>query len=722
MEVVKDMLLKEWLDCYVRVEGTYLRVGNSKVERSWLFASGRPVNVSILDKNKDQEWLVSESETPMFQLPGLSAEQQPHDIFISNFVENDYGVSQPYLQTNVDMHMEAMSSIQRLTLKIYPGAPFIRHEITVIPDRPVKNNHIRPDMERSLVWTKDDFKAKSTLSTTALQLDTNNKQHNVDLADYCDHMVLRDLHCRWTSIQFLDQTDTNNNLVNRDTGLLYVNEKRSLQGNLLFLTKTLHESGLLIIKEGPTPLGEFGNSSMEFRFRGKRLSLEGTGISEEDLQQTQETTSYGVTVGVYDGSMLGGFDLLHRYHRNLRAHNSDRDSFMMSNTWGDRSKDGAISESFLIKELQAAAALGLSIMQIDDGWQKGVTSNSVHAATKANGGLWSDYYSGDGDFWEVHPDRFPGGLEPIVSLAKELRVALGLWYSPDSVHDFMNWEKDIATLLHLYRTYNIRAFKLDGIEIRSKLGEIRLLNMMRYVQKATNGQVDFNIDTTAQKRLGYFGQTQYGSIFLENRYTDWKNYYPHWTLRNLWMLAPYLPSSRLQLEFLNVNRNLDNYAEDPLAPYTCGQVYAFAATAFSNPLAWMELTRLAEQQMDCLSRTIQALKPYHAEILAGQVLPIGEEPSGASWTGLQSICSPTHGYVLIFRELHESDSAAMKLWGVSGVVNVTELMRMDVKDEVIIPQSQLQMVWESTPQGEYVVTRPAPFTFVMYRYDKSSIS
>ncbi|CAH1195180.1 hypothetical protein PAECIP111891_00616 [Paenibacillus allorhizoplanae] len=716
------MLLKEWLDCYVRVEGTYLRVGNAKIERCWSFAGGRPVNVSILDKNTNQEWLTAESDTPIFQIPGMSDDQQPHAIFISTFVENDYGVSQPYLQTNVDMHDEAASAIQRLTLKIYPGAPFLRHEITVIQDSTVQGNYLPLDIERSLVWTKDDFKANSNLPTHALQLDTNNKQHHAALADYCEHIVLRDLHCRWTTIQFLDQTDTNNNLVSRDTGLLYVNEKRCLRGNLLFLTKTLHESGLLIIKEGPTQLGIFGNSQMEFQFRGKRLSLEGTGIRDEDFQQSEEITSYGVTVGVYDGTKHSGYDLLHRYHRNLRAHIPARDSFMMSNTWGDRSKDGAISESFLIKELHAAAALGLSIMQIDDGWQKGVTSNSVHAASMANGGLWSDYYSGDGDFWEVHPDRFPNGLAPIVSLAKELGVALGLWYSPDAVHDYMNWEKDIATLLHLHRNYNIRAFKLDGIEIRSKLGEIRLLNMMRCVQEATNGQVDFNIDTTAQKRLGYFGQTQYGSIFLENRYTDWKNYYPHWTLRNLWMLAPYLPSSRLQMEFLNVNRNMDNYAEDPLAPDACGQVYAFAATAFSNPLAWMELTKLTDQQMACLSKIIQALKPYHVEILAGQVLPIGDEPSGASWTGMQSICSPMHGYFIIFRELHESDTAVMKLWGLSGEVNVTELLRMDVKDDVLIPQTQPQVVWESTQQGEYVVTRPAPFTFIMYRYDISSIS
>ncbi|OAS16473.1 alpha-galactosidase [Paenibacillus oryzisoli] len=716
------MSLKEWLDCYVRVEGTSLRVGNSRIERSWSFASGHAVNVSIFDKNKGEEWLAPQSDSPMFQLSGLSYEQQPHAIFISSLVANDYGISQPYLQTNVDIHLEAISTMYRFTLKIYSDAPFIRHELTVMPVHHFRSKVSLIDKEPNLVWTEDDFKTNRTLSPASLQLDSNNKHNYTVLSDYCERILLRDLHCRWTSVQFLDQTDTNNNLVSQETGLIYVREKRNLRGNLLFLTKTLQERGLLIIKEGPTELGIYGNSRMEFQFHGKSLSLLGTGVSEADLRHNVEMTTYGVTVGVYDGTTLGGYDLLKTYHRSLRAHVADRDSFIMSNTWGDRSKDGAISEAFIRKELVAAAALGLSILQIDDGWQKGATVNSVDAATKSDGGLWSDYYSGDGDFWEVHPERFPDGLTPIVSLAAELGVALGLWFSPDSVRDFINWEKDVATLLLLHRKYNIRTFKLDGIEIRSKLGEVRLLNMMRFVQKATNGQVDFNIDTTAQKRLGYFGQTQYGSIFLENRYTDWSNYYPHWTLRNLWMLAPYLPSSRLQMEFLNVDRNTNNYAEDPLAPDACGQVYAFAAAAFSNPLAWMELTGLTKKQMGSLTTMIQAVKPYHAEIVAGQVLPIGDEPSGAGWTGLQSICSPTHGYFIIFRELHESDTAVMKLWGVSGEVNVTELLRMDVKDEVFVPQRQHQVTWKSTQQGDYVVTRPAPFTFVMYRYDNLSVS
>ena len=50
---------------------------------------------------------------------------------------------------------------------------------------------------------------------------------------------------------------------------------------------------------------------------------------------------------------------------------------------------------------------------------------------------------------------------------------------------------------------------------------------------------------------GYHYFAEYGNIFLENRYTDWGNYYPHHTLRNLWHLSRYVPPERLQIEDTN---------------------------------------------------------------------------------------------------------------------------------------------------------------------------
>jgi len=75
-----------------------------------------------------------------------------------------------------------------------------------------------------------------------------------------------------------------------------------------------------------------------------------------------------------------------------------------------------------------------------------------------------------------------------------------------------------------------------------------------------------DFDITAGQRGGYFCFNKYGNIFLENRYTNWGNYYPYRTLRNLWMLSEYVPVERLQVEFLNNWRKRGMYVNDPFAP------------------------------------------------------------------------------------------------------------------------------------------------------------
>ena len=122
-------------------------------------------------------------------------------------------------------------------------------------------------------------------------------------------------------------------------------------------------------------------------------------------------------------------------------------------------------------------------------------------------------------------------------------------------------------LIDLHRRYGIRTFKIDGVDIPDKTADVRFRAMLDKVMEATGGEAVFNLDATAGQRFGYHYLTQYGNIFLENRYTDWSNYYPHWTLRNLWTLSRYVPPQSLQIEFLNRWRNADKYpADDPLAP------------------------------------------------------------------------------------------------------------------------------------------------------------
>ncbi|SDE37082.1 Melibiase [Paenibacillus sp. UNCCL117] len=724
-------MLGEWKDCYAGIKGVNLHVGNARLERVWDLSSGTPITVSILDKRTGEEWIEPSSRLPMFRLACLGDTGGAEWIKAACMKGDDAGLSAPYLSVAVDFHYSSAQRTVRCLTRLYPDSAFMRHELLVLASSSVPISETADGPQ--VIWPPASNETVASRvpvpGSPDYRLDDNNKQRAAAPPDYVDAMELAELHCRWETVSFRDVTDTNNNLVSTDKGLLYPNERRSLRGNIALLSRTVRPGGLIALKEGPTPLAHLQDMGEDYRFSGRRLFTSGSGLSADDLQPEEWMHAYGSAIAVFGGSRYGAYAALHDYHRAIYRYQPDRDYYIMSNTWGDRSRDGRVTETFLEQELLAAARLGIDIYQIDDGWQKGATANSVVA-----GGRWSDYYEEGSDFWSVHPDRFPRGLKPVSELADSLGVRLGLWFSPDSSQDFAHWEKDAAVILDLHRKYGICYFKLDGVNLASKRGETRFVRMMRTVVEATGGRVTFNLDATSQVRLGYFGRNQFGTLFLENRYTDWGNYYPHWTLRNLWSLAPYVPAQKLQLEFLNVYRNAELYQGDPLAPGASGLLYAFAAALFANPLAWMELTGLPSAPFEQLRLAIQDVKPYHSDLLSGHIVPIGEEPTGTGWTGMQSIVSDRSGYLLIIRERHPSETCSYELFvpglasgpdagGSSqpyGELLCTPLLQMDERDRLVRPRPEgaafapLQL--RPDERGAYTFTRPAPFTFALYHY------
>ena len=225
-----------------------------------------------------------------------------------------------------------------------------------------------------------------------------------------------------------------------------------------------------------------------------------------------------------------------------------------------------------------------------------------------------------------------------------------MWFVPDSYDDFSNWQKDTQVLLGFYREYGIRYFKLDGINIRNKKGEANLIKMMRELTRESGNQIRFNLDITAQVRFGYFYEKHFGTLFVENRYTDWGNYYPHKTLKNIWQLSEFFPARKFQFEVLNNRRNISKYLNDQLAPSLYTIDYIFAITMPSNPLIWMEMSSLAEEDIKTLAGIIEVYKKERENMFDSEALPIGDKPDGTAFTGFQIITDKTKGYFLLFRE------------------------------------------------------------------------
>jgi alpha-galactosidase len=489
-------------------------------------------------------------------------------------------------------------------------------------------------------------------------------------------------HLKLLHVRLVDQTDLRDELAMPDEYLLHPNDASlALCGCLFALEDPLTGQGLVLLKESPLPPVRPADSGPDLRISGSGQcwyqpgSALPPGPRHPDWPMAYRVGLYGHGIGpdahvgecwsvlVYAGGRRGRAEAIQSWLRCLRVPQPGLDGVLVSNTWGDRSRDGRISERFLLGEIRRAAQLGVDVVQIDDGWQKGTTSNSVNAAA---GGVWEGFHQTDPDFWTPHPQRLPNGLEPLVELSRDLGVRLGLWFAPDSSDDFAYWREDARILTELHHRYGVAHFKIDGVDVRSPVGLRRIESLFDLVCRQTAGRAAFDLDTTAQRRGGYFRFVQAGALFLENRYTDSHRYWPHQTLRNLWQLAEWVDPIRLQVEWLNPERNASLYADDPLAPGAYPPETIFATAMMASPLAWCELTGLDAQFVGKLQPLVRTWRQHRQGMQAGTILPIGDRPDGTSWTGFVSYTGQADGYLLVFREHAEQNAAEIRLPGLAG--------------------------------------------------------
>jgi hypothetical protein len=171
------------------------------------------------------------------------------------------------------------------------------------------------------------------------------------------------------------------------------------------------------------------------------------------------------------------------------------------------------------------------------------------------------------------------------------------------------------------------------------------------------------------------------------------------------MLSRYVPAQSLQIEFLNRWRNADKYpSDDPLAPCRVPFDYCFAIAMMAQPLAWFEASNLPAEAFQ-IAPLIGTYRKHQERIHAGRILPIGDEPEGTTWTGFQSI-RPDGGYLLVFREYNQAESATLALWGLAGRrIRCTAVLGHGADFEADVDGA-----------GRVIFHLPGPHTFTLYEY------
>lgn len=609
--------------CYAVLKSDSLCIGNGLIERKFLWNNGNLITISLEDKRNKHVWL-NEKQIPDFFIPQQN-QQALNGRWESKEIES--AIIPRHLEVIIEYAIDQLQI--RKIYRIYPDCPAIACDL-----------YLKGKAEGTWVVKKKD-------PAELGYIESRNVLSQYNEIPVMDQLSLAGKHWSVHTVEFLDISDYNNTLISPYNGLSY--HENTYKGNLLFFENMESDQGLFFLKEAPCSGVQLAYPGADFTTNFGQVKVIGLGLTAKDLSPDKWSKAYSFVVGIYAGGEIDRLTALREYQKNIRKQLPDRDEMIVMNTWGDRGSINRLTEDFCKRQIEACAKMGITHFQLDYGWQDGQDK-----------GTYQDVYQKP-DFWTPNKTLFPNGLSPITKKGKELGVEVCLYLNPCLSNDNEDWEKDADALIKRYKEDEIRMFKIDGQKMPNKLAETRTRMMYEKVLKETEGNVFFNLDITAGVRGGYFMYTEYGNLFLENRYTEWGNYYPYRTLRNLWMLSRYVPAEKLLIEFPNKWKNQDKYPEgDPFAPANYSFDYLFATTMAAQPLAWMDVADLPSEAQS----TQELIKKYHriqSDFHQGIILPVGNEPSGKSWTGFQSI-KEGEGYLLIFREQTLNDTENIKTW------------------------------------------------------------
>lgn len=654
-------------DCSAYLKDDTLVISNSQIMRKWFWNGGNIIPVSLTNISSGNV-LTFEDKLPGINIVGRKF-LKSGELKIETIQKGIHGAAHlevSYIGSYEDMEVKSV-------FKIYPALPAISTDVYL----------------KYTVLHKP-LTVPETVSTGIEQP----RRRVEPEQSYLERFALNSKHWMIKFVSFKDQTDDQDNLVS-EVEVIPFRSKASYMGNLALVSDLTSKNSFFILKEAPNTTSQINYSGADYIASNRYINVPFSGFMDKD-SSANWIRGYTITVGVPNNESSSLLSL-RKYLKESINYTPAKHEMVMMNTWGDRGQDGKISEAFILRELQAAAKLGITHFQIDDGWQQGLSQNSASSSGK----LWNAWTA---ENWQPNKERFPNGLEKILQSAKSKNIRLGLWFHPTNENEYKTWETDADILINLYRKAGISYFKIDGVKLQTKEAEINFTRFLEKVKIASNNEVFFNLDCTANIRGGYFMFRNAGNLFLENRYTDAGVYFPFHTLRNLWMLSRYFPPELLQIEFLNKWRNTDKYfANDPFAPSKYDFDYLFAITMMAQPLAWMEGSNLP-QEAQSVAPLIKKYGSLMADLHKGAIMPVGAMPNGKSWTGFQSV-QEGKGFLLIFREKAEQSTAELQTYLPANKKVIFENVLGDKTAAIKIAGN-----------GKAEVSLPKENSFVLYRY------
>lgn len=620
----------QFKDCRAHWNNNALWLENSKIARTVAIARGRCFTTRLCNKETGKNWAVAPEQGHDFSYSALLEDYERNPIRL-----HCAGIKGEIVSKNLYQHDCLKVSVflddpvQDLKLVreyfIYPGVAAIGARITL-------TSAVCPNFYNLIV------KRIPRIITRPME-------------NAVDSLRIGVKSLRMTCAEFTGRTDYANDLVTeRKLDWNDKAERRELNGNVLFMQDPRDGEGIFFLQEAPPSHERRREGEGDFVLQGGMVKSCGWGILPHEFND-RPFASYLHVAGCFSKNTDHAHLEMKRYF-NMRFKADPAKNFMtMANPWGGGGTRwyDIIGNRLIGKELNACREMGIEHYQIDDGWQEYRQLSELSVKNR----------SLNRNSWAVRRDIFPDQFKQIAAVSRECGTEICLWFAPSFNKRYRDWAAQANLLYELYKKYRIRIFKIDAMFAGSREAEENLRRLFSTLRERSKGEIYFNLDTTNGMRPGYFMFHEYGNIFLENRGQARKGptqYFPWRTLGNLWSLSRYIPAQRLQIEFPDAQKAVKKIYEGEIYPASFSQEYITSISLFANPLFWGNPSECSAKAKAAIKKILALHKKHREEIFAGIIFPIGQKPTGYSWSGLQSHnTAKGAGFIAAYREFNKKD-------------------------------------------------------------------
>lgn len=310
----------EHLGCYAEWNETTLTIGNELVERQWrIEPEGLLRPISFYDKAAASEWLRAPSRQPA-PFPETLTSEEKRALEFSVAKEK----LSPVEADSLIIHAIASGKDQSFyyRFQIFPESGGITATFSTDAADETESSSAADETE-------------SSDSPTGLENNPQEAKRQSKFNSALDDLQLDPAHLRYTQVELFDQTDHYDELVHESEWLARI-ELFDVKSNIFHIEDTLTQNGLIFLKLAPLPHARPVSNDWDVKVfsRNRRVAFGGHG--------------YPWTIIPYQGGRAGRITAIQRYQRCLREYEPQRDGMLLSNTWGDRSRDARVTEAFLM--------------------------------------------------------------------------------------------------------------------------------------------------------------------------------------------------------------------------------------------------------------------------------------------------------------------------------------------------------------------------------------